>query len=85
MLTPKPSRRLDYFEGPEYVREQLQVVRDIGAPLVADAYVVPTDRRNLLDDRPWSLDDFVESGLADFIAHARQCMLEFKPGEQVRR
>ncbi len=77
--------RLDYFEGPEYVRRKIDATLADGSTLAVEAYIVPAEKRHLLTDRPWQLEEFVAAGLDDFLAHARQCMVDFKPGAQVRR
>lgn len=77
--------RLDYFEGPEYVRQQLSVHLDGGETLTAHAYVVPPTKRSLLSDRSWNLEEFCEHGLAAFLQHAHDVMHCYEPGQQVVR
>lgn len=77
--------RLDYFEGPEYVRQTLPIQLADGAIASAEAYVVPVERRDILNGEAWRLSDFVARGLDEFLEHARQSMIDFRPGDRVVR
>lgn len=56
------TARLDRFEDDFYVRETLTVVCDDGCERLAEAYVVPAERRDVLTEEPWTRESFVESG-----------------------
>jgi len=57
--------RLDQFENDFYVRQSLTIVCEDGIERQADAYVVPTDRRDVLTDEAWRRESFVASGGVD--------------------
>jgi gamma-glutamylcyclotransferase (GGCT)/AIG2-like uncharacterized protein YtfP len=62
--------RLDRFEDDFYQRQQIVVLCDDGHERAADSYVVPSERRDVLTDEPWSADPFVARGdLARFVAN----------------
>lgn len=77
--------RLDYFEGPEYVRQTIEVGLDDGTTLAADAYIVPEVKRHLMTDQPWQLEEFIAAGLYGFLQHAREAMQAYRPGTRVDR
>jgi len=61
--------RLDRFEDGFYERQQIVVAGEDGRELVADSYVVPHARREVLTEEPWLAEEFVARGdLARFIA-----------------
>jgi gamma-glutamylcyclotransferase (GGCT)/AIG2-like uncharacterized protein YtfP len=60
--------RLDRFEDDFYVRQSLTIACDDGLERLADTYIVPRDRRDVLTDEPWSRESFIGSGgLEEFI------------------
>lgn len=73
-------RRLDYFEGPEYLRGPLVACLKDGRELLAEAYIVPEINRHMLTEREWSLEYFLAQDLTAFIARAQNCMEGFKAG-----
>lgn len=63
--------RLDRFEDVFYCRETLTVsVRELGE-VSAEVYVVPSAELGLINRRPWSLEEFRQQHLSDFM---RRCM-----------
>jgi gamma-glutamylcyclotransferase (GGCT)/AIG2-like uncharacterized protein YtfP len=69
-LDPDVWVRLDRFEDVFYRRETLKVsARQLGA-VSAEVYVVPSAELGLIDRRPWSLEEFRQQHLSDFM---RRC------------
>jgi gamma-glutamylcyclotransferase (GGCT)/AIG2-like uncharacterized protein YtfP len=60
--------RLDAFEDDFYKRVPVAVDCDDGRRRQAEAYVVPEDRRAVLSDEPWQVDEFVARGGLDRFA-----------------
>jgi gamma-glutamylcyclotransferase (GGCT)/AIG2-like uncharacterized protein YtfP len=58
---------LDRFEGPQYERRKLDVLGTEGKLVSAWVYVVKEDRRAEVSEAPWRLDDFLASGLPEFM------------------
>ncbi|HEY3391950.1 MAG TPA: gamma-glutamylcyclotransferase family protein [Lacipirellulaceae bacterium] len=58
--------RLDLFEDDFYRRESLWVDCDDGQRRAADAYVVPSENRDVLTNEIWLPDEFVASGGLDY-------------------
>jgi gamma-glutamylcyclotransferase (GGCT)/AIG2-like uncharacterized protein YtfP len=73
-VDPESIRRLDYFEGDEYVRESLLVTLADGTKLTADSYVVPPAQHHLMTNTAWDLEIFQTSDLAGFLQVAQDCM-----------
>jgi gamma-glutamylcyclotransferase (GGCT)/AIG2-like uncharacterized protein YtfP len=59
--------RLDNFESELYVREEVEVVLDSGAPLCCQTYVLPRVRRNFASTEAWDPDWFQREALADYL------------------
>lgn len=70
--------RLDYFEGPEYVRRKIDATLADGSTLAVEAYIVPAEKRHLLTDVAWSFDDFAEHRRERFLQYARDYMVDFQ-------
>lgn len=73
-------RRLDYFEGSEYVRERLIVTLENGSQLAAESYIVPSTQHHSMTDQPWSLEHFQQADLAGFLQVAYDCMRQYEAG-----
>jgi gamma-glutamylcyclotransferase (GGCT)/AIG2-like uncharacterized protein YtfP len=58
---------LDRFEGPQYERRKLDVLGTEGIPLSAWVYVVKEERIAEVTEEPWRLEEFLESGLPEFM------------------
>jgi gamma-glutamylcyclotransferase (GGCT)/AIG2-like uncharacterized protein YtfP len=69
-LDGRQLARLDRFEGEMYRRVGVEVLVDAVA-VQAQVYVLEPRFRHRLTDRPWSLQDFAESGLRRFREHYR--------------
>ncbi|MCO6046881.1 gamma-glutamylcyclotransferase [Aeoliella sp. ICT_H6.2] len=78
-------RRLDYFEGPEYVRGTLAVRLEDGRQVQAQAYIIPAANGHLMTERPWSVEYFVAQDLSGFVERARLCMENYEPGKAPNR
>ncbi len=64
-------RRLDAFEDDFYRRETLLVTPRVGVPIAAEVYVIPPEHYRILVHRPWSLDEFRATALAEFMIRCR--------------
>jgi gamma-glutamylcyclotransferase (GGCT)/AIG2-like uncharacterized protein YtfP len=73
-VDPESIRRLDYFEGDEYVRDSLLVALADGSKLTAESYVVPAAQHHLMTDIAWDLATFQTADLAGFLQVAHDCM-----------
>lgn len=61
--------RLDRFENDFYVRQAIRVECVDGHQRLAECYVVPAERREVLSDEPWTGADFLARGdLERFVA-----------------
>jgi gamma-glutamylcyclotransferase (GGCT)/AIG2-like uncharacterized protein YtfP len=61
--------RLDRFEDDFYERRALPIDCNDGRKRMAEAYVVPPEKRNVLTSEPWSREAFLTSGgLEQFIS-----------------
>jgi gamma-glutamylcyclotransferase (GGCT)/AIG2-like uncharacterized protein YtfP len=60
--------RLDDFEGELYERSQISAVALDGESLVAHAYVIKAECRDLLSSAPWDPDRFEAEDLREFMA-----------------
>jgi len=58
--------RLDIFEGDMYVRKQVRVELRSGGTCDAHAYIVLPEFEHLLEERQWSLEEFIRSGRKRF-------------------
>jgi gamma-glutamylcyclotransferase (GGCT)/AIG2-like uncharacterized protein YtfP len=58
---------LDRFEGPQYERRELPVVGNGGNSTSAWVYVVKEDRLAEVTEEPWRLEEFLTSGLPEFM------------------
>lgn len=77
--------RLDYFEGPEYVRDTLATLLDDGREVLAEAYIIPPACSHLLTDVPWTLEYFLAQDLSAFVRRAKQCMADYQRGKAPNR
>lgn len=73
-VSQESLRRLDYFEGPEYVRGPLEVTLQDGSRLDALAYIVPSEKRSLLTGEAWGVDHFRARDCQAFVERAREIM-----------
>lgn len=60
-------RRLDEFEGDEYVRTQVTVQLDTGEELPVDVYRIRDERLEILETADWDEEQFEQHGLPEFI------------------
>jgi gamma-glutamylcyclotransferase (GGCT)/AIG2-like uncharacterized protein YtfP len=58
---------LDRFEGPQYERREMEVGVSGGEMATAWVYVVKTSRRDEVTGDPWRLEEFLQSGLPEFM------------------
>jgi gamma-glutamylcyclotransferase (GGCT)/AIG2-like uncharacterized protein YtfP len=63
--------RLDRFEDKFYRRETLKVLAQGLGVMSAEVYVVPYDELEMIDRRPWSLEEFRQQDLYSFM---RRCL-----------
>jgi gamma-glutamylcyclotransferase (GGCT)/AIG2-like uncharacterized protein YtfP len=77
--------RLDYFEGPEYVREQLCVSTGANKTLAAEAYVVPMARCDMLTRDTWTVEAFRREGMLAFVDDAKKIMTGFASERDPKR
>jgi len=61
-------RRLDAFEDDFYVRQSLIVMHALGEKGFAEAYLIRSDRYEVLEAEGWCLDTFTRTALAPFLA-----------------
>jgi gamma-glutamylcyclotransferase (GGCT)/AIG2-like uncharacterized protein YtfP len=66
-LDPATLARLDRFEGPLYVRRQLDVEPEDGAARPAEIYVLAEGARAELRPEPWDPGAFVAQHLAQYL------------------
>ena len=81
-LTEEALRRLDYFEGPEYIRDTLEVVLQDGSRVPAETYIVPAEKRSLLTGEVWGIDSFRACDYRGFLDRAREIMRSYAAGGQ---
>lgn len=63
--------RLDEFEGPLYVRRALEVERDDGVRLSAQAWMLAPGREAELTREPWNAQSFAARELRAYLAQLR--------------
>ncbi|MCB0351870.1 MAG: gamma-glutamylcyclotransferase [Bdellovibrionales bacterium] len=66
--------RLDVFEGEMYLRVERRVELPSKEELLAQVYVIPFSRRELLAKRDWSPEEFERNSLDEFVSFSRQWM-----------
>ena len=67
---------LDIFEDVLYERKPIQVACDNGM-ITTQVYVVCAKYRNLVDTKPWNLEDFTRRHLADYLKSCRRLSAGF--------
>lgn len=73
-LSAETIDRLDHFEGDEYHRQPVAAHCADGVTRICQAYLVPTDNKELLTDEPWTCQTFVENGeLTQFLGSWGKC------------
>lgn len=77
--------RLDFFEGPEYVRGTLTAQLDDGQEVLSEAYIIPPANAHLLTEIPWTLEYFLAQDLSAFVERAKECMEVYEPGKSADR
>jgi len=70
-VDPAALARLDDFEGPLYVRRTLEVEREDGVRLGAQAWVLAPGREAELTREPWDVVDFAARELRGYLARIR--------------
>lgn len=80
-VSDESLRRLDYFEGPEYVRGSLEVVLQDGSRVPAEAYIVPDEKRALLTGETWSIDKYRTHDSRAFRERAEEIMQSYPAGD----
>lgn len=60
-VSKEAVRRLDAFEGPQYLRRAVAVACADGQTRRCQAYLLAPSRLGELSDEPWTLEDFVGS------------------------
>lgn len=67
-LGAREMARLDIFEDAFYERLTLPVMIRAAEVVSAEVYVIRAERLDLIDARPWSLEDFRRNHLSAFMA-----------------
>ncbi len=67
-LPEEAMLRLDQFEGEQYSREEVPVITQQGS-CRAMTYIIKPQYRHLLTGEPWSFEDFLATGKAEFLNH----------------
>ena len=73
--------RLDFFEGPEYKRQSVQLVGEDNQPVAADTYVLVPAEQGRLVGVDWDVEPFCEQHLEEFLEVARQTMTRYSSGD----
>ena len=76
-VSDEALRRLDYFEDDCYTGEIVEPILDNGSTLQAFAYVVPSDQRRLLTNKPWDEKSFVAEKLDSYLLQAQRWMKDY--------
>ncbi len=73
--------RLDFFEGPEYQRQTVQLVGQGDQPVAADTYVLAPAEQSRLTGVDWDVEPFRTQHLEEFLEVARQTMRRYSTGD----
>lgn len=71
-------KRLDYFEGKEYIKKTIQVELPNRKKMDALAYIISPDSVSLLTKTPWNFAEFKAKHLSDYMKNVRQQMRDFR-------
>ena len=71
-LLESDLKKLDEYEGNQYVREPVTLELENGKSLDAFTYVFADDFLALLSDAPWDEESFKNNGLIKFKNHLRE-------------
>jgi len=66
-LTPAALRRLDRFEGAQYVRRSVCIELEDAGTADAEAYVFKPEYAELLLPGDWDFEAFLDTGMHDFM------------------
>ena len=62
---------LDRFEDPVYERQEVEIHRDDGTTMQAQAYVLPVKCAHLLSSEPWTIPWFAEHHMEGYVRRCR--------------
>ena len=63
------TRRLDLFEGAYYRRVTIPCAMEDGNRIEVELYLFRDTYRHLVTDQPWGIEQFKETGMAQFLAN----------------
>ncbi|QDU54741.1 gamma-glutamylcyclotransferase family protein [Aeoliella mucimassa] len=81
-LTDAELARLDYFEGPEYLRATVQpVLGESNQVVSAEAYLLQPSEQSRMLHLDWDVQHFRQSNLQEFLEVARATMRRYESGD----
>lgn len=60
--------RLDWFEGSEYEREEVEVKLDSGERIKCFCYILKDNQHHIIDHKEWEFQHFLEVNLENYLS-----------------